>query len=104
MRGHTLRQQRHSSGLDDICPTKSFFSVVGLCLQSGATCFHFDELALKKRAITMAKHLIFVIKHSKCDCIRPANRLCHVRHRQKGGAKFVDYCGQQAITLRYEGI
>ncbi|WP_066596705.1 hypothetical protein [Sodalis-like endosymbiont of Proechinophthirus fluctus] len=35
------------SQLDDIYPTKFFFSAAGLCLQSGATCFHFDELALK---------------------------------------------------------
>ncbi|MGL9773386.1 MAG: DNA-binding transcriptional repressor DeoR [Sodalis sp. (in: enterobacteria)] len=44
--------------LDDICPTKSFFSAAGLCLQSGATCFHFDELALKQRALAMAQYPI----------------------------------------------
>lgn len=95
--------------LDDICPTKSFFSAAGLCLQSGATCFHFDELALKQRALAMAQHAILVIDHGKFDCVRPARigpltAFATLITDRRPAQKFVDYCRQQAITLRYDGI
>ncbi|OIV46226.1 DNA-binding transcriptional repressor DeoR [Sodalis sp. TME1] len=97
------------SQLDDICPTKSFFSAAGLCLQSGATCFHFDELALKQRALARAQHAILVVDHGKFDCVRPARigpltAFSALITDRQPDQKFVDYCRQQAIMLRYDGI
>ena len=41
--------------LDHICPNIAFISAAGLSLQHGATCFNFDELEMKHRAMAMAQ-------------------------------------------------
>ena len=44
--------------LDHICPNIAFISAAGLSLQHGATCFNFDELEMKHRAMAMAQQKI----------------------------------------------
>lgn len=57
----------------------------------------------------MAQHAILVVDHGKFDCVRPARigpltAFSALITDRRPDQKFVDYCRQQAIMLRYDGI
>ncbi|TKI04254.1 DNA-binding transcriptional repressor DeoR [Martelella alba] len=94
------------SVLDNICPDKAFISAAGVDLRHGATCFNFDELTMKHRALALSQRAILVADGSKFDNIKPAcigaltlfDTLITDRSPQQ---KFHDYCQQNTITLLY---
>lgn len=59
--------------LDNACPNKAFISAAGVSVTYGATCFNFDEIMLKHRAIAKSQHKILVADHSKFGKIKPAS-------------------------------
>lgn len=61
------------SELDNICPNKAFISAAGVSIEYGATCFNFDEILLKHRAMAKSQYKILVADHSKFGKIKPAS-------------------------------
>ncbi|CNH66052.1 DNA-binding transcriptional repressor DeoR [Yersinia aldovae] len=61
------------SELDNACPNIAFISAAGVSLEYGATCFNFDEILLKHRAITKSQHKVLVADHSKFGNVKPAS-------------------------------
>ncbi|ELY5257782.1 DNA-binding transcriptional repressor DeoR [Yersinia enterocolitica] len=59
--------------LDNACPNKAFISAAGVSIEYGVTCFNFDEILLKHRAIAKSQHKILVADHSKFGKIKPAS-------------------------------
>jgi len=92
--------------LDNICPDKAFISAAGIDIRYGATCFNFDELTMKHRALSMSQQAILVADHSKFDNTRPASigalSLFHtlITDRSPPPA-FHEYCQQHEIELLY---
>ncbi len=92
--------------LDNICPDKAFISAAGIDISYGATCFNFDELTMKHRALAMSQQAILVADSSKFDNTKPAaigpltqfNTLITDRSPPH---KFHDYCQQHNIALIY---
>lgn len=92
--------------LDSICPNVAFISAGGITLQQGATCFNFDELAMKHKAIAMAQQNILVADYSKfavnrSACIGPLTLFDWVITDRQPAQEFVDFFSKQAITLRF---
>lgn len=92
--------------MDSICPNIAFISAAGLSLQQGASCFNFDELDMKHRALATAQRKVLVADHSKFGkvkpaCIGPLTLFDHVITDQRPDDEFSDFFSQHAITLRY---
>ncbi|WP_410012818.1 DNA-binding transcriptional repressor DeoR [Sodalis sp. C49] len=92
--------------LDNIRPDKAFISAAGIDIGFGATCFNFDELTMKHRALSMSQQAILVADHSKFDNIKPAFigalSLFHTLITdQSPPPKFHEYCQQHDIRLLY---
>lgn len=92
------------SELDHLCPTLAFISAAGLSLQHGATCFNFDELAMKHRAIRMAQQKILVADNSKfgvekAAVIAPLPQFDRVITDRPPLAEFNDFFTAHGITL-----
>lgn len=64
---------RQHNELDNACPNKAFISAAGISIEYGATCFNFDEILVKHRAIAKSQHKILVADHSKFGKIKPAS-------------------------------
>lgn len=92
--------------LDHICPNIAFISAAGLSLQHGATCFNFDELEMKHRAMAMAQQKILVAEHSKFGktkpaCIGPLAQFDRVITDRQPDAEFADFFSENAIAIRF---
>ncbi len=92
--------------LDHICPNIAFISAAGLSLQHGATCFNFDELEMKHRAMAMAQQKILVADHSKFGktkpaCIGPLTQFDRVISDRQPDADFMAFFNDNAIATRY---
>ncbi|MFC0229247.1 DNA-binding transcriptional repressor DeoR [Serratia aquatilis] len=92
--------------LDAICPNVAFISAAGIALQQGATCFNFDELAMKHKAMAMAQQKILVADYSKFAvirsvCIGPLTLFDRVITDRQPAKEFVDFFSEHAITLRF---
>ncbi len=92
--------------LDHICPNIAFISAAGLSLQHGATCFNFDELEMKHRAMAMAQQKILVADHSKFGktkpaCIGPLTQFDRVITDRQPAADFLAFFNDNAIAIRY---
>lgn len=59
--------------LRHICPTLSFISAAGVDLQRGASCFSFDEVAMKHQAMAMSEQNILVCDSTKFDKVKKAH-------------------------------
>ncbi|CND92939.1 DNA-binding transcriptional repressor DeoR [Yersinia nurmii] len=59
--------------LDNVCPNKAFISAAGVSIEFGATCFNFDEVPWKQRALSKSQRKILVADHSKFGQIKPAS-------------------------------
>ncbi len=92
--------------LDNICPDKAFISAAGIDIRYGATCFNFDELTMKHRALSMSQQAILVADHSKFGNTKPASigalSLFHTLITDRSPEpKFHEYCQQHEIDLLY---
>lgn len=92
--------------LDYICPNIAFISAAGLSLQHGATCFNFDELGMKHRAMAMAQQKILVAVHNKFGktqsaCIAPLTQFDRVITDRQPDAEFTDFFSENAIAIRF---
>ncbi len=58
--------------LDNICPNKAFISAAGVHLEHGASCFNFEEIEMKHRALSGAGQRILVCDHTKFGQVKPA--------------------------------
>ncbi|NDL64721.1 DNA-binding transcriptional repressor DeoR [Acerihabitans arboris] len=92
--------------LDNIRPDKAFISAAGIDIRFGATCFNFDELTMKHRALSRSQQAIVVADHSKFDNTKAAfigalSLFNILITDQSPHRKFHDYCRQHKITLRY---
>ncbi|HEI8865648.1 DNA-binding transcriptional repressor DeoR [Serratia sp. AKBS12] len=92
--------------MDHICPNLAFISAAGLSLQQGATCFNFDELEMKHRAMSMAQQSILVADHSKFGkvkpaCIAPLARFDRIITDRQPDHPFSEFFDQHGIALRY---
>ncbi|KFK97816.1 MULTISPECIES: DNA-binding transcriptional repressor DeoR [unclassified Serratia (in: enterobacteria)] len=92
--------------LDHICPNIAFISAAGLTLQQGATCFNFDELEMKHKAMHMAQQKILVVDHSKFGqvkpvCIGPLAQFDRIITDRQPEHEFTKFCNEQAIAIRF---
>ncbi|MWN31856.1 MULTISPECIES: DNA-binding transcriptional repressor DeoR [unclassified Gilliamella] len=60
------------SELNSICPNKAFISAAGIDIKQGVTCYHFDELDMKRAAIQRSGQTMLIADHTKFDQVRPA--------------------------------
>lgn len=60
------------SELNSICPNKAFISAAGIDIKQGVTCYHFDELNMKRAAIQRSGQAMLIADHTKFDQVRPA--------------------------------
>lgn len=93
--------------LDNICPDKAFISAAGIDIRHGATCFNFDELTMKHRALSLSQQAILVADNSKFDNIKPAcigalTLFDTVITDQSPNGKFHEYCEKNNIDLLYQ--
>ncbi|WP_213993517.1 DNA-binding transcriptional repressor DeoR [Sodalis sp. dw_96] len=93
--------------LDNICPDKAFISAAGIDIHNGATCFNFDELTMKHRALSLSQQGILVADRSKFDNIKPAcigalTLFDTLITDESPPRKFHDYCQQHNIALVYQ--
>lgn len=93
--------------LDNICPDKAFISAAGIDIHHGATCFNFDELTMKHRALSLSQQAILVADSSKFDNIKPAcigalTLFDTLITDQAPSRKFHEYCEQNNIDLLYQ--
>ncbi|AIX74923.1 MAG: DNA-binding transcriptional repressor DeoR [Mixta calida] len=58
--------------LDEICPTLAFISAAGLDAQQGATCYNFNELPMKQRALARTQRALLLADSSKYNKVLPA--------------------------------
>lgn len=58
--------------IDTICTTKAFISAAGIDMSRGVTCFNFDEVKTKHRAMNKTKQSILVVDSSKIDQVQKA--------------------------------
>ena len=58
--------------LDSICPNKAFISAAGIDFTQGVTCYNFDELSMKHKAIQKSSTNILIADHTKFNQIKPA--------------------------------
>lgn len=96
---------RHNE-LDHICPNIAFISAAGLSLQHGATCFNFDELEMKHRALKMSQQKILVADHSKFGktkpaCIGPLTHFDRVITDRQPDPQFAEFFTENAIAIRF---
>lgn len=94
------------SVLDNICPDKAFISAAGIDMDRGATCFNFEELQMKHRAISLSQRAILVADHTKFDkvhsaCIGALSLFDTLITDRAPADKFQQFCGQHNINLRY---
>lgn len=94
------------SELDIIRPTKAFISAAGVSLTQGITCFTFDEIHLKKRALAVSQQSILVVDHTKWDGVRPAyfgdlTQINQVVTDRNPPTEFNRYFKQQQIAVHY---
>lgn len=92
--------------MDYICPNIAFISAAGLSLEQGSTCFNFNELEMKHRAIAMAQQKILVADHSKFGKVKPAcigslAEFDRVITDRQPASTFTEYFNQNAISIRY---
>lgn len=92
--------------LDHICPNKAFISAAGISLKHGATCFNFDEIDMKHRALEMAQQKILVADDSKFGmikpaCIGPLTLFDSVITNRRPDAEFQRYFSDQGISVSY---
>ncbi|PVZ87171.1 DNA-binding transcriptional repressor DeoR [Serratia sp. S1B] len=92
--------------LDHICPTIAFISAAGVSLEHGATCYNFDELPMKHKALARAQQKILVadhckFAHTKPACIGPLTLFDRVITDRQPEPEFINYFTEQAITLRF---
>lgn len=94
--------------LDYVCPNKAFMSAAGIELQTGATCFNFAELTIKRRAIAMAQHAILIADSSKFGlrrpaCIGPLTLFDTLITECSPERHFMRYCADNGIVLLTPG-
>jgi DeoR family deoxyribose operon repressor len=92
--------------LEHICPNIAFISAAGINLQQGATCFNFDELDMKHKAIAMAQQKILVVDHSKFGqtrpvCIGPLTQFDRIITDRKPESEFAKLFSEQAIAIQF---
>ncbi|MEG9545764.1 DNA-binding transcriptional repressor DeoR [Mannheimia sp. HC-2023] len=58
--------------LDAICTTKAFISAAGIDIHKGVTCFNFEEVKTKQKAIEKTKQSILVVDSSKINQVQKA--------------------------------
>ncbi len=58
--------------LDAICTTKAFISAAGIDVNKGVTCFNFDEVKTKQKAMEKTEQAILVIDSSKINQVQKA--------------------------------
>jgi DeoR family deoxyribose operon repressor len=90
--------------LDRICPDIAFISAAGVTLQQGATCFNFDELEMKHKAMRMAQQKILVVDHSKFGqikpaCIGPLTQFDRIISDRPPEPEFTAFFSEQAIAI-----
>ncbi|MDP8079448.1 DNA-binding transcriptional repressor DeoR [Phocoenobacter skyensis] len=56
-----------SNEIDNICTTKAFISTAGVSHTKGVTCFYFDEVQTKLKAMAKTEQSILVFDHSKVN-------------------------------------
>ncbi len=56
-----------SNELDNICTTKAFISAAGVSNSKGVTCFYFNEVKTKLKAMAKTEQSILVFDHSKIN-------------------------------------
>ncbi|MBS9783546.1 MAG: DNA-binding transcriptional repressor DeoR [Pasteurella sp.] len=56
-----------SNELDNICTTKAFISAAGVSQSKGVTCFYFEEVQTKRKAMSKTEKSILVFENSKVD-------------------------------------
>ena len=90
--------------LDHICPNIAFISAAGLSLQHGATCFNFDELEMKHRAMAMAQQRSWVrpqqIPANQTGLHRPLTQFDRVITDRQPAADFLAFFNDNAIAIR----
>ena len=91
--------------LDHICPNIAFISAAGLSLQHGATCFNFDELEMKHRAMAMAQQKIGgrpqQVRQNQTGLHRPLTQFDRVISDRQPDADFMAFFNDNAIATRY---
>jgi DeoR family deoxyribose operon repressor len=92
--------------LEHICPRIAFISAAGINLQQGATCFNFDELDMKHKAIAMAQQKILVVDHSKFGqtrpaCIGPLTQFDRIITDRQPACEFTEFLCKQRISIRF---
>lgn len=95
------------SVLDNIRPDKAFISAAGIDIRFGATCFNFDELTMKHRAMSVSQQAILVADSSKFDNAKPAfigdlSLFQSLITDKSPHRKFHDYCRAHKIALHYQ--
>ncbi|WP_044469563.1 DNA-binding transcriptional repressor DeoR [Mannheimia massilioguelmaensis] len=58
--------------LEAICTTKAFISAAGVDAKRGVSCFNFDEVKTKQRAIAKTQQAILVFDHFKVNKVQQA--------------------------------
>ncbi|MDU4092870.1 MAG: DNA-binding transcriptional repressor DeoR [Pantoea sp.] len=58
--------------LDEICPGLAFISAAGIDVNQGATCYNFNELPMKLRAMARAQRKVLLADSSKFNKVLPA--------------------------------
>ncbi|WP_352411079.1 DNA-binding transcriptional repressor DeoR [Mixta sp. BE291] len=58
--------------LDEICPGLAFISAAGIDVNQGATCYNFNELPMKQRAMARAQRKVLLADSSKFNKVLPA--------------------------------
>ncbi|QCR35804.1 DNA-binding transcriptional repressor DeoR [Nissabacter sp. SGAir0207] len=58
--------------MENICPTKAFISAAGIHLEQGVSCYNFEEIEMKHRALAGAGQRILVVDHTKFGKVKPA--------------------------------
>lgn len=90
--------------LDEICPTLAFISAAGIDVQQGVTCYNFNELPMKQRAMARAQRKVLLADSSKFNKILPARvgELAQFDMLVSDSAPppaLAHYLQQQAVTL-----
>ena len=92
--------------LDVICPNKAFISAAGIDLTQGTTCYHFDELNMKHKAMKKSNQNILIVDHTKFNQVKPAF-ICNldefnlVMTDKVPDLEYVSYFKENNISLIY---
>ncbi|GLR08582.1 DNA-binding transcriptional repressor DeoR [Mixta theicola] len=90
--------------LDEICPGLAFISAAGVDLHQGATCYNFNELPIKLRAMARAQRKVLLADSSKFNKVLPArigelDRFDALISDSAPPEALAQHLQQQAVTL-----